>query len=165
MFNDYRFGFFGVGAGDDESVPDLLTGVVSLGVVVSSAVVVSSGVPNVDVWAPPELLTTTDGPESLTVDEDSDDEDSDADTDVVADADVLGDEEDEESADADVLGDEESTDAESDADDGSFDSDEVDLEEADDDESSAHATPGVVARAPPMPNATASAPTRPMYLA
>ena len=30
--------------------------------------------------------------------------------------------------------------------------------------SSAHATPGVVAMAPPMPSATARAPTRPMYL-
>jgi hypothetical protein len=46
-----------------------------------------------------------------------------------------------------------------------FDSDAVELEEADDEESSAHATPGVVATAPLTPSATARAPTRPMYLA
>ena len=45
-----------------------------------------------------------------------------------------------------------------------FDSDDVVLDEADD-ESSAHATPGVAAIAPPTPSATAKAPTRPMYLA
>jgi len=55
-----------------------------------------------------------------------------------------------------------------------FDSDESDSDEFDSDEvadefdseavSSAHATPGVVAMAPPMPSATARAPTRPMYL-
>jgi hypothetical protein len=46
-----------------------------------------------------------------------------------------------------------------------FDSDAVELEEADDEDSSAHATPGVVATAPLTPSATARAPTRPMYLA
>ena len=56
-----------------------------------------------------------------------------------------------------------SSDAEVDA--VGFDSDAVELEEADDEESSAHATPGVVATAPLTPSATARAPTRPMYLA
>ena len=55
--------------------------------------------------------------------------------------------------------------SDSEEDDDEFDSDEVELEEADDEESSAHATPGVVATAPPTPSATAKAPTRPMYLA
>ena len=41
-FTDDRFGFLAVGAGADESVPDVLTGVVSLAGVVSVAVVVSS---------------------------------------------------------------------------------------------------------------------------
>jgi len=40
-----------------------------------------------------------------------------------------------------------------------------DLSDAEgDDDSSAQATPGAVAIAPPMPSATANAPTRPMYL-
>ena len=45
MVNDDRFGFLAVGAGADESAPDLLTGVVSLGVVVSVAGLVGLGVP------------------------------------------------------------------------------------------------------------------------
>ena len=56
-----------------------------------------------------------------------------------------------------------SPDAEEDA--VGFDSDAAGLEEADDEDSSAQATPGVVATAPLTPSATASAPTRPMYLA
>ena len=58
-------------------------------------------------------------------------------------------------------------DASSDVGDGTvgFDSDTVELEEADDEPSSAHATPGVVAIAPLTPSASARAPTRPMYLA
>ena len=50
-------------------------------------------------------------------------------------------------------------------DDVGFDSESVELEEADDGDSSAHATPGVVATAPLTPSATARAPTRPMYFA
>jgi hypothetical protein len=49
---------------------------------------------------------------------------------------------------------------------GGFDADgdDAELVEADDGGSSAHASPGVVATAPPTPSATARAPTRPMYL-
>jgi len=50
-------------------------------------------------------------------------------------------------------------------DDASFDPVAVELDEGDDEESSAHATPGVVATAPPTPSAIASAPTRPTHLA
>ena len=49
--------------------------------------------------------------------------------------------------------------------DGWTESDVVGLEGVGDEDSSAQATPGVVATAPLTPSATANAPTRPMYLA
>jgi hypothetical protein len=189
VVNDDRFGFLGVGAdaGDDQSVPDLLTGVVPMAAVVSLAGVVGSGVPgaeavvgsgpesapaeeslvpNVDVCGAPEKLNTTFGPDSLTVDDDSDDESVD-DTDVFDDADVLGDEE---SADTepDPTSDDDESDDVWDVDvDSEEDADEESAAELDELESdgSANATPGVVATATPTPKATANPPTRPIYLA
>jgi hypothetical protein len=95
------------------------------------------------VWAPPELCTVPDRG-SVVVDVDSA---------------------------ADVAGsvDDGSVDVEPDAE--SVDTLDVELDESDDDEDalesdgSATATHGVVATAVPMPSATASAPTRPMYFA
>jgi hypothetical protein len=117
---------------------------------------------------PPELRTIT--PDSSVVT--ASDDDADAPDSVmrppdspsvecseeVVDVGLVDDELDAEDVDVDDL-----SDVEVDA--AGFDSDAVELEEADDEESSAHATPGVVATAPLTPSATASAPTRPMYLA
>jgi hypothetical protein len=192
VVNADRFGFLGVGAGavDNQSVPDLLTGVDCLGVVVGSGVAVAvaaagsgpaasaaeeSPLPSVDVWAPPELLTTTFGPESLTVAEDSDedpDEDSDADESSVepsepsepaaADPPVLSGVESVAGLDADVS----NADEDVDADDESADElDEADKPEELGSDGSAHAIPGVVATAIPIPSATAKPPTRPIYFA
>jgi len=120
-----------------------------------------------EVCAPPELRTIT--PDSSVVT--ASDDDADAPDSVlrppdsssvecseeVVDVVPVDDEFDAEDVDVD-----DSSDVEVDA--VGFDSDAVELEEADD-ESSAHATPGVVATAPLTPSATARAPTRPMYLA
>ena len=68
-------------------------------------------------------------------------------------------------SDAEEGEDDDGSDAEEGEDDVGFESDAVELEEAVDEDSSANATPGVVATAPLTPSATARAPTRPMYLA
>jgi len=120
-----------------------------------------------EVCAPPELRTIT--PDSSVVT--ASDDDADAPDSVMRPPDSSSVEGSEEVVDVGRVDDEldaedvdvdESSDAEEDA--VGFDSDAVELEESDD-ESSAHATPGVVATAPLTPRATARAPTRPMYLA
>ena len=176
-FNDHRLGFLGVGAG--ESVPDLLTGVdpvavvvslgvAGLGVPVAGAVVdpgpesspaEESPVPNVDVCAPPVLSTFISPVESVesfdSVDEESPDESlgSDNDESPVGSSDSIEDPApDDVEPDVDVP-------------------DEPDVDVPDDESGneftvesgSAHATPGAFATAAPIPSATASAPTRPMY--
>ena len=152
----------------------------------SSAAGTASSVP--EVCAPPEERTITTGPSVETVsDEDADASGASVPTpdssvegsDEVVDVGPIDDELDPEDVDV-----EDGSDAEegedddgSDAEEGEgdvgfeseavelFESEAVELEEAVDEDSSAHATPGVVATAPLTPSATARAPTRPMYLA
>lgn len=125
------------------------------------------GAPAVSIWPPTGLLSSADGaaalvpevrapPELRTITPDPRVE-VECSEDVV---DVGLVEEELDAGDVDV---DDPPDAEEDA--VGFDSDAVEPEDADDEESSAHATPGVVATAPLMPSATARAPTRPMYLA
>jgi hypothetical protein len=170
--NDHRFGFWGVGAVDGESVPDLLTGVVSLGVVgglgvpVAGAVVgpgpesspaEESPVPNVDVCAPPVLSTFISPVESVeffdSVDEESPDESLAS----------VNDESPVESLDS--MEDPAPDEVEPDVDVPDVDPDDESGDEFAVESGSAHATPGVFATAAPIPSATASAPTRPIYLA
>jgi hypothetical protein len=126
-----------------------------------SLVSVGSSLSAPELWAPPELRTTTPASLAVTV--------SDGELGVCAslvsgavDAVPVDSEFDSEVADVedglDVV------DVDSD-DSDDFDSDEVELEEADEDgswPSSAHAAPGALAIAPPTPKAIARAPIRPM---
>jgi hypothetical protein len=140
VFNGDRFGFFDADAGDDQSVPDLLSGVVSVRAVVFLGVVVGSGVTVREAVAGSE-------PESSPAEESPP---------VAADPELLPDVEPDVDVDPELL-----PDVEPDVD---FDPDESG-EDADPASGAANATPGVVATANPTPNATANPPTRPMYLA
>jgi hypothetical protein len=109
------------------------------------------------VSAPPELRTITPDPSVVTVS----DGDSVVPFALVPDSSVVVPEEVEVGLDPDDVG----VNDGSDEDDTEVDSDVDELVESDVETSSAHATPGVVVTAPLTPSATASAPTRPMYLA
>jgi hypothetical protein len=176
-FNDHRFGFWGVGAVDGESVPDLLTGVVSLGVVAGLGVPVSaavigpgpewaeeSPVSNVDVCAPPVLSTFISPVESVEFFDSVDEESPDESVGSVNDESPFESLDWEDPAPDDVEPDVDVPD-EPDVDVPDVDPDDESGDEFAVESGSAHATPGVFATAAPIPSATASAPTRPICLA
>lgn len=150
VFNDDRFGFLRVvtDAGDDQSVPDLLTGAVSLAVVVGSGVTVGEAV----VGSGPESSPADESPPVAVDPEVLLDVEPDVDVDPEVPLDVV------------LLDDEPDVDVDPDESGEDFEPDESD-EDADPASGSANATPGVVATANPTPNATANPPTRPIYLA